>query len=122
MDGFGRGRKLDKIGMHAQDTAELFFEDVRVPVDEPARRARASGFVHLMHNLPQERLVDRRRRGRRGRAALDTVEYCRERKAFGQQIGSFQNSRFELAEMSTEIDIAQAYVDRCIARRSTPAS
>jgi alkylation response protein AidB-like acyl-CoA dehydrogenase len=114
MDGFQRGRKLAKVGMHAQDTAELVFQDVRVPVEnmlgEPGK-----GFGYLMHNLPQERLSIAVVAVATSRAALGwTVRYCHDRKAFGQRIGSFQNSRFKLAEMSTEIEVTQTYVDRCV--------
>jgi alkylation response protein AidB-like acyl-CoA dehydrogenase len=116
MEGFRRGRKLAKAGMHAQDTAELVFEDVRVPADNLLGELN-HGFVHLMHNLPQERVSIAVVAVAAARAALDwTVQYCHERKAFGQEIGSFQNSRFKLAEMATEIDIAQAYVDDCLVR------
>jgi len=113
MPGFERGRKLEKIGMHAQDTAELFFDDVRVPAEnllgEPGQ-----GFVYLMQALPQERLSIAVAAVAGARAALDmTLAYCQERKAFGRPIGSFQNSRFTLAEMHTKITIAEQFVDRC---------
>jgi alkylation response protein AidB-like acyl-CoA dehydrogenase len=113
MPGFERGRKLEKIGMHAQDTAELFFDDVRVPAEnllgEPGQ-----GFVYLMQALPQERLSIAVAAVAGARAALDTtLAYCQERKAFGRPIGSFQNSRFVLAEMHTKITIAEQFVDRC---------
>ena len=114
MDGFTRGRNLDKVGMHSQDTAELFFSDVRVPV---ANRLgdEGAGFRHLVTNLPQERVTIAVAGVAAGRAALDwTLEYCRERTAFGQPIGSFQNSRFRLAEMATEIAVAQAFLDQCV--------
>jgi alkylation response protein AidB-like acyl-CoA dehydrogenase len=114
MEGFRRGRKLAKAGMHAQDTAELVFEDVRVPESNLLGEL-GGGFGHLMHNLPQERLSIAVVAVAAAQAALEwTMQYCRERKAFGQQIGSFQNSRFRLAEMATEIDIAQTFLDRCI--------
>jgi len=114
MPGFRRGRKLAKAGMHAQDTAELIFEDVHVP-EANLLGELGGGFGHLMHNLPQERLSIAVVAVAAAQAALDwTVQYCHERKAFGQEIGSFQNSRFKLAEMATEIDIAQTYLDRCI--------
>ena len=115
MDGFERGRNLDKIGMHAQDTAELFFTDVRVPV---ANRIgdEGEGFLLLVRNLPQERLSIAMAGVAHARAMLSwTVEYAKERTAFGQPIGSFQNSRFKLAEMETEITIAEVFVDRCVA-------
>jgi alkylation response protein AidB-like acyl-CoA dehydrogenase len=114
MPGFERGRKLAKAGMHAQDTAELVFTDVRVPAANLLGEEN-SGFAYLMNNLPQERLSIAVVAVATSQAAFDwTVQYCRDRKAFGQQIGSFQNSRFKLAEMATEIDMAQVYLDRAI--------
>lgn len=114
MPGFRRGRKLAKAGMHAQDTAELIFEDVRVPVANLLGE-QGQGFGYLMRNLPQERLSIAVVAVAAARAAFEwTVQYCHDRKAFGQAIGSFQNSRFALAEMATEIELAQVYVDRAI--------
>ncbi len=114
MDGFERGRNLEKIGQHAQDTAELFFSDVSVPV-ENLLGSEGQGFVQLVHNLPQERLSIAASGVAAVRAALGwTLDYVKERKAFGQPIGSFQNSRFVLAEVSTELEIAQAFIDRCV--------
>jgi alkylation response protein AidB-like acyl-CoA dehydrogenase len=111
MEGFERGRNLDKIGLHAQDTAELFFSDVRVPVDNRLGEEN-SGFFQLMAKLPQERLSISVNAVAQAEAALGwTMEYVTERQAFGQAIGKFQNSRFALAEMRTEIDIARVYVD-----------
>jgi acyl-CoA dehydrogenase len=114
MPGFERGRNLDKIGMHAQDTSELSFTDVRVPAanllgDE------GGGFIALMQNLPRERIAI-------GATALagaehvfaTTLDYCRQRRAFGRPIGSFQHSRFQLAEMATELAVARAFTDRAI--------
>ena len=115
MEGFERGRNLDKIGMHAQDTAELFFNDVRVPGREPARRRGRRGSCQLVTNLPQERLSIAVTGVAAARAAFDrTLDYAKERQAFGQPIASFQNSRFALAEMATEIEIAQTFIDRCV--------
>jgi alkylation response protein AidB-like acyl-CoA dehydrogenase len=114
MAGFERGRNLDKVGMHAQDTSELFFNDVRIPV---ANRlgAEGGGFRALVTQLPKERLIIAVTAVAAARAALDwTLAYCQERTAFGQPIGSFQNSRFKLAEMATEVEIAQVFVDRCV--------
>jgi alkylation response protein AidB-like acyl-CoA dehydrogenase len=111
--GFERGRNLDKIGMHAQDTAELFFTDAPVPTanllgDE------GQGFVYLVSNLPQERLSIAAAGIAAARGALEwTVAYVKERIAFGQPVGSFQNSRFVLAELATEIEIGQSFIDRC---------
>lgn len=114
MEGFRRGRKLEKIGMHAQDTAELFFENVKVPVAN-LLGSEGKGFAYLMSNLPQERLAIAIKAVAACEFALaTTVRYCQERTAFGQPIGSFQNSRFKLAEMHTETQIAQVFVDRCI--------
>jgi alkylation response protein AidB-like acyl-CoA dehydrogenase len=114
MDGFERGRNLDKIGMHAQDTAELFFTDVAVPV-ENRLGDEGEGFVYLVNNLPQERLSIAVAALAGADAALEwTLEYVKERHAFGQPIGSFQNSRFWMAEMRTEIEVTQTFADRCI--------
>jgi len=114
MAGFERGRNLDKVGLHSQDTAELFFTDVEVPAAN-LLGTEGQGFVHLVHNLPQERLSIAAAGVAAAQAALGwTLDHCRERQAFGQPIGSFQNSRFELATMRTEIDIAQVFVDRCV--------
>ncbi|MFV0526544.1 MAG: acyl-CoA dehydrogenase family protein [Acidimicrobiales bacterium] len=113
MPGFTRGRNLDKIGLHAQDTAELFFTDVRVPAANLLGGEEGQGFFHLVQNLPRERLSLSVGSVNHALAAFGwTLEYCRERQAFGQPIGSFQNSRFALAEMKTELDIAQVFVDR----------
>ncbi len=114
MPGFERGRNLAKIGLHSQDTAELSFSDVRVPV---ANRLgdEGAGFGQLVAKLPQERLSIAVAGISAARAAFDeTVRYVRERKAFGTSIGSFQNSKFVLAEIATEIDVAQAFVDLCV--------
>ncbi len=114
MKGFERGRKLEKIGMHAQDTAELSFDGVRVPRANLLGEE-GKGFAYLMQNLVQERLGVAVSAMASCEAALETtVSYCHERKAFGQPIGSFQNSRFKLAEMKTEIEIGRVFVDRCI--------
>jgi alkylation response protein AidB-like acyl-CoA dehydrogenase len=113
MDGFERGRNLQKVGLHAQDTAELFFTDVRVPVANLLGQE-GMGFRHLVHNLPQERLSIASAGVAAARAALDwTLDYCKQRQAFGQPIGAFQNSRFRLAELATEVTIGQAFVDQC---------
>ena len=115
MAGFTRGRNLDKLGQHAQDTAELSFTDVRVPVANLLGPAEGRGFPQLVTNLPRERLSIALGAVAAARAALDwTLAYVKERKAFGQPIGSFQNSRFVLAELATEVDVAQRYVDDCV--------
>jgi alkylation response protein AidB-like acyl-CoA dehydrogenase len=114
MQGFKRGRKLDKVGLKAQDTAELSFEDVQVPVTNLLGEE-GKGFSYLMRQLAQERLSVGVSAVAACETALEiTLEYCKERTAFGQPIGSFQNSRFKLAEMKTEIEIARVFVDRCI--------
>jgi alkylation response protein AidB-like acyl-CoA dehydrogenase len=114
MEGFERGRNLDKIGLHGQDTAELFFSDVRVPVANRLGEE-GRGFTYLVSNLPQERLSIAVTGVATARQALAwTVEYVRERQAFGQRVGSFQNSKFVLAEVATEVKVAQAFVDACV--------
>ncbi len=113
MEGFERSRKLEKIGQHGQDTAELSFSDVRVPAANLLGEE-GKGFHYLVSNLPQERLSIGASAVAAAEAALSwTLEYVRERRAFGQPIGSFQSSRFTLAELRTEVDIARVYVDRC---------
>ncbi|CAN5700752.1 acyl-CoA dehydrogenase family protein [soil metagenome] len=114
--GFERGRKLKKMGIHAQDTAELFFEDCRVPAGF-LLGTEGRGFYHLMENLPSERLSIAISAIAGARRTFEqTMTYAKERTAFGQSIGSFQANRFTIAEMSTELDIAQVYVDDCIRR------
>ncbi len=113
MEGFERGRNLEKIGQHAQDTAELSFADVHVPV-ENLLGSEGEGFRYLVSNLPQERLSIAASAVAAAEAALGwTLEYVLERKAFGQPIGTFQNTRFTLAEIRSEVDVARVYVDRC---------
>jgi alkylation response protein AidB-like acyl-CoA dehydrogenase len=113
MEGFERGRNLEKLGQHAQDTAELSFSDVRVPAENLLGKE-GEGFRYLVSNLPQERLSIAASAVAAAEAALGwTLEYVRERHAFGQPIGSFQSSRFTLAELRTETEIARAYIDRC---------
>jgi alkylation response protein AidB-like acyl-CoA dehydrogenase len=112
--GFERGRKLEKIGLPAQDTAELFFTDARVPA-ENLLGEEGQGFRYLSQNLAQERMSIAIQGVSASDAALAwTVEYVRERKAFGKSIGTLQNTRFVLAELRTEVDVAQAFVDRCV--------
>jgi len=114
MPGFERGRNLDKIGQHSQDTAELFFTGVRVPVGNLLGEE-GQGFAYLVTKLPQERLSIAVAAVAAARAALTwTLEYVKQRTAFGQPIGSFQNSKFRLAEIATEVDVAQHYVDACV--------
>ncbi|MEU5903035.1 acyl-CoA dehydrogenase family protein [Micromonospora sp. NPDC047527] len=114
MDGFERGRNLDKIGQKAQDTAELFFADVRVPAAN-LLGVEGQGFAYLMRNLPFERLSI-------AVAALagaetvfeQTLAYCKQREAFGRPIGSFQHNRFVLAELATELRLGRVFVDQCL--------
>jgi alkylation response protein AidB-like acyl-CoA dehydrogenase len=114
MPGFERGRNLDKIGLHAQDTAELFFSDVSVPVSNRLGEE-GEGFTYLVANLSQERLSIAAAGVAAARSALQwTVEYCQQRQAFGQPIGSFQNSRFVLAQIKSEVEIGQAFIDQCV--------
>ena len=118
MEGFERGRNLSKIGMHSQDTAELFFNDVRVPRSNLLGHE-GSGFQYLTANLAQERLSIAVTGVAAARAALGwTLEYVKERRAFGQPLAAYQNTKFALAEVATEIDVAQAFVDRCVVRRN----
>ncbi len=114
MPGFTRGRQLDKLGLHGQDTAELFFEDVRVP-QANLLGAEGQGLRYLMSHLARERLgiIAQSMTGARAVYEL-TRDYCFQREAFGRRIGDFQATRFALAEMETELDIAQAYTDRCV--------
>jgi alkylation response protein AidB-like acyl-CoA dehydrogenase len=113
-EGFERGRNLDKIGMHAQDTAELFFTDMRVPLANRLGEE-GEGFRYLVTNLPQERLSIAATGVAAARAAFEqTLAYVTERQAFGQPVGAFQNTRFRMAEMATEIELGQTFVDRCV--------
>ena len=114
MPGFTRGRNLAKAGMHAQDTAELFFADVRVPVANLIG-AENRGFYHLMAGLPQERLgCAVHSAAAMERALALTVEFVRSRRVFGSPLGEFQNTRFQLADVATIVSVTRAYVDRAI--------
>ena len=114
MKGFERGRNLEKVGLKAQDTAELFFDDVRVPAQNVLGQVDA-GFLHLMQMLPQERLSIAVVAVAASRFVFDTtLEYCKSRQAFGRPIGSFQHNRFVLAEMATEMEIAETYLEKAI--------
>lgn len=113
--GFGVGRVLDKLGMKAQDTAELVFDDVRVPADNLLGGTEGEGFYQLMSDLPYERLgIGLVAAGVIEGAYEATLAYVRERKAFGQAIADFQNTRFKLAEIATIARVARTFVDRCI--------
>ena len=119
MEGFERGRNLEKLGMHSQDTAELFFDDVAVPV-ENRLGIEGEGFGYLVQNLPQERLSLAVSAVAAARHAFAlTLEYCGQRTAFGQTIGSFQNTRFVLAELATQIEVAEV-VHRHLRGRAGP--
>lgn len=114
MEGFSRGRNLKKMGLKVQDTAELFFENVRIPAEnvlgDPER-----GFYNLMHHLAEERLISACQEVAHAQVAFDlTLDYILERKAFGRPIGAFQNSRFKMAEMRTNLDILQTFIDQCV--------
>ncbi|MBL6635145.1 MAG: acyl-CoA dehydrogenase family protein [Actinobacteria bacterium] len=114
MEGFERGRNLEKIGNHSQDTAELFFDDVRIPVSNRLGEE-GEAFRYLSSNLAQERLSIAITGVASARAALDsTVEYVKERTAFGKSLGEFQNTKFVLAEIKTAVEVAQAFVDQSV--------
>jgi alkylation response protein AidB-like acyl-CoA dehydrogenase len=113
--GFSRGRKLDKVGQDESDTAELFFEDLRVSDDDIIGEL-DNGFIHMMTFLPQERLGSAITNLAHAAQILhETLEYCKERKAFGQSIGQFQHNKFLLAELYTQVEVTQAYLDQCVA-------
>ncbi|GGB70842.1 acyl-CoA dehydrogenase [Knoellia flava TL1] len=115
MEGFTRGRKLDKVGQEESDTAELFFEDVRVPAENLIGEE-GMGFVAMMQRLPQERVGAAVSNVAHAKAILEeTIAYAKERKAFGQPIGAFQHNKFKIAELVTAIEVAEAYVDDCVA-------
>jgi len=114
MDGFERGRNLDKMGLHAQDTAELFFHDVEVPVSNRLGEE-GMAFFQLVNNLPQERLSIAVGAVAGAEAALDiTLAYAKERQAFGRPVGTFQHNRFLLAEARTEVDLGRVFIDRLL--------
>jgi long-chain-acyl-CoA dehydrogenase len=114
MPGFTKGRRLEKVGLKAQDTGELFFDGVRVPVGHRLGEE-GRGFAYLMQELPWERLQIALTAVALAEAALDwTLDYCRDRKAFGKTILEFQNTRFTLAEAKTELQVARVFVDRCV--------
>ncbi|MFD5492993.1 acyl-CoA dehydrogenase family protein [Streptomyces sp. NPDC127091] len=112
--GFSRGRKLDKIGLHGQDTAELFFNDARVPADHLLGQE-GGGLRHLLERLPRERLSIAMGAQAAAEAAFGwTLEYVKERRAFGRPVASFQNTAFTLAELRTALDVSQAFIDRAM--------
>ena len=113
-EGFSRGRKLDKVGQDESDTAELSFSNLRVTDDDIVGEL-DNGFIHMMQNLPQERLGCAISNLAHVKQILaETIVYCQERKAFGASIGSFQHNKFLLAELVTQIEVTQAYVDQCV--------
>jgi acyl-CoA dehydrogenase len=115
MPGFEKGKRLKKVGMKAQDTSELFFDNVQVPAENLLGREN-EGFIYLMQELPWERLQIAISGVESAQAAIDwTVDYVKERKVFGTTVASFQNTRFRLAELQTEVQIARVFVDKCIA-------
>ena len=112
--GFERGRKLDKMGMRTQDTAELFFDGVRVPRDAVLGDP-TGGFVQIMRLFAQERLVVAMTSVATARVALDlTVEHVKQRTAFGRPLAKLQDTRFRLAQLRTEVDVAEAFLDQCV--------
>ncbi|GAB3597386.1 acyl-CoA dehydrogenase family protein [Angustibacter peucedani] len=114
MEGFSRGRKLDKVGQTESDTAELFFQDVRVP-DALRIGEEGMGFIHMMERLVSERVGAAISNTAHASQILDeTIEYVKQRKAFGQAVGSFQHNKFKIAELKTQIDATQAFVDTCV--------
>ncbi|RCS24696.1 acyl-CoA dehydrogenase [Phyllobacterium salinisoli] len=120
VDGFERGRNLDKIGLKSNDTSELFFKDVRVPTSNLLGTEEGQGFVQLMQQLPQERLqIGGTAIAMAERALALTIDYVRERKAFGKPVIDFQNTQFKLAEMKTEATIGRVFYDHCVERHVT---
>ncbi len=115
LDGFRRGRNLDKLGMKSNDTSELFFDDMRVPASALLGSEEGNGFAQMMEQLPQERLlIGVYAVARIERALRETLAYVNERSAFGQKIAAFQNTQFVLAECVTEATIAKTFLDACI--------
>jgi alkylation response protein AidB-like acyl-CoA dehydrogenase len=114
MEGFTRGRKLDKVGQDESDTAELFFTDVRVPVANVVGEV-DRGFIHMMERLVQERIGAAVSNLAQARGILEeTIEYVKERQAFGKSVGSFQYNKFRVAELVTQADVTQAFIDQCV--------
>jgi long-chain-acyl-CoA dehydrogenase len=115
VEGFRRGRKLDKVGLKAQDTSELFFDGVRVPAENLLGGREGQGFVQLMEQLPQERLIIAVQGiGAMERALAETLAYVKERRAFGRAIWDFQNTKFKLAEVQATVLATRAFVDACM--------
>ena len=115
-EGFQRGRNLDKIGLHAADTSELFFDNVEIPPENILGQDEGQGFYQMMQQLPQERLIiGCGAVGAMEGAVARTIQYCKEREAFGGPLTQFQNTRFQLAEVKTKTAVARAFLDECIA-------
>ena len=114
MPGFEKGKRLKKVGLKAQDTSELFFNDVKVPVSNLLGEENR-GFIYLMQELPWERMQIAIGAIESAQAAIDwTIQYVKERKVFGTTVSSYQNTRFKLAELQTEVQIGRVFVDRCL--------
>jgi long-chain-acyl-CoA dehydrogenase len=114
-EGFSRGRKLDKVGMEESDTSELFFENVRV-TDAEIIGELNMGFIHMMQKLPQERIACAIANTHHAKQILaETIQYAKDRQAFGQSIGRFQHIKFLLAELVTQVEVCEAYMDKCVA-------
>lgn len=114
MEGFERGRNLEKMGLHAQDTAELFFNDVKIPKENMLGQ-RDMGFVHLMQGLAEERLISAVGSVANARVAFNlTRDYVMQRKVFGKPLSKMQNTQFKMAEMEAEIDVLEVYIDHCV--------
>lgn len=115
VSGFRRGRKLDKIGLDAQDTSELFFDDVRIPADNLLGGIEGRGFAQLMAELPRERMIIALGSQNSMERAIEvTIDYTRERKAFGQPLISFQNTQFKLAEMKAKARVGRSFINECV--------
>ncbi len=115
MEGFTKGNKLDKVGQVESDTSELFFENVKVPADH-LLGPEGMGFIAMMQHLPQERIGNAISNIANAKQILtETIQYSKDRKAFGQPIGMFQHNKFKIAEMITAVEVAQAYIDDCVA-------
>ena len=113
--GFRRGRKLDKIGLDAQDTSELFFDDVRIPADNLLGGIEGRGFAQLMAELPRERMIIALGSQNSMERAIEvTIDYTRERKAFGQPLIAFQNTQFKLAEMKAKARVGRSFINECV--------
>ena len=118
MEGFTKGQKLDKVGQDESDTSELFFDNVKVPVENLLGQE-GMGFISMMQRLPQERVGSAvANTAHAAQILTETIQYTKERKAFGQPIGTFQHNKFKMAEMVTKIEVTQAYVDDCIIAHS----